>query len=97
MEQVMHHIQLPDQLYENVQRRAAESGFASVDDYVADVLTGDLQSDTPNLDYFFTPARVAKIQAADAQIDAGNCYSSTQADAELAKRREQWVRRNSEQ
>jgi hypothetical protein len=88
----MHHIQLSDQLYETVQRRAAEAGFASVDDYVADVLTGDLQADTPDLDYYFTPARLARIQEADAQIDAGNCHSPEQIDAELAKTREQWLR-----
>ena len=77
-------------LYKEAQRRAAEAGFASVDEYVADVVSHDLVEDvgagTPNLDHLFTPERLAHIDEAEAQIKAGNYFTSEQADAELAKR-----------
>jgi hypothetical protein len=81
-----------------VQRRAAELGFPTVDEYVADVLTRDLADEscgeTPNLDHFFTPERLAHIDKAEADIKAGNFYTAEQADAELAKHRAEWIRKN---
>jgi hypothetical protein len=65
----MHKIQLNDQLYQEAQRRAAEAGFDSVDEYVADILQQDIE-ETENLDdffTFFTPARLAHIDRAAAQ------------------------------
>jgi hypothetical protein len=67
----MHQIQLNDQLYQEVERRASASGFVTVDEYVADVLQHDLHDETENLDYLFTPERLAHINRAVAQIDAG--------------------------
>ena len=67
----MHHIQLNDELFQEAERRAAASGFVSVDDYVADVLQHDLFEGTENLDSLFTPERLAHIDRAAAQIDAG--------------------------
>ena len=90
----MHQIQLSDQLYQVAQRRAAEAGFGSVDDYVADVLQHDLV-DTDNFDHLFTPERLAHIDRAAAEIDAGKGLMLEQADAELAKRRAEWLRQNS--
>lgn len=43
----MHHIHLSDQLYQQAQRRATESGFPSVDEYIADVVQHDLMTDAP--------------------------------------------------
>ncbi len=67
----MHHIQLNDDLYQEAERRASAAGFVSVDDYVADVLQHDLLEDTENLDSLFTPERLAHIDRAVTQIDAG--------------------------
>ena len=50
---------------------ASASGFVTVDDYVADVLQNDLHEETENLEYLFTPDRLAHIESAAAQIDAG--------------------------
>lgn len=61
----MHVIQLNDQLYQDAKRRAAEAGFGSVDEYVADILQQDLE-ETENLDHFFTPQRLAQIDRAAA-------------------------------
>lgn len=67
----MHHIQLNDDLYQEAEHRASAAGFVSVDDYVADVLQHDLLEDTENLDSLFTPERLAHIDRAVTQIDAG--------------------------
>ena len=45
----MHQVQLSDQVYDQVKRRAEEAGFKSVDEYVADVLVNDAQ-ETEDLD-----------------------------------------------
>jgi hypothetical protein len=88
----MHHIQLDSQLYQEAQRRAAETGFESVDEYVADVLRHDLE-DGESLDHLFTPERLAHIDRAAAQIDAGLGLTVEQVNAELSKRRDEWLRR----
>ena len=67
----MHQVHLNDELYQEAQRRASASGFVTVDRYVADVLQRDLQEETENLDYLFGPERLAHIDRAAAQIDAG--------------------------
>jgi hypothetical protein len=90
----MHQVNLNDQLYQDVQRRAAEAGFTNVDDYVADVLSHDLNEETPNLDHFFTPERMAQIDQSLASAAAGNVYTSEQVDQELAKRRDEWLRQH---
>lgn len=87
----MHHVQLDSQLYQEAQRRAAEAGFDSVDEYVADVLRHDLE-DGENLDHLFTPERLAHIDRAAAQIDAGLGIPAEQVRAHLAKRRDEWLR-----
>ncbi len=88
----MHQINLNDRLYQDVQRRAAKAGFASVDEYVADLLQGDLEDE--NLDRFFTPERLAHIDRAAASIAEGHGLTMEQVDEELAKRREEWLRQN---
>lgn len=87
----MHHVQLDGQLYQEAQRRATEAGFESVDEYVADVLRQDL-GDGENLDHLFTPERLAHIDRAAAQIDAGLGIPAAQVRAQLAKRRDEWLR-----
>ena len=67
----MQQIQLDDQLYQEAERRASAAGFVTVDEYVADVLQHDVHEETENLDYLFTPERLAQIDRAAAQIDAG--------------------------
>jgi hypothetical protein len=83
----MHQIQLSDQLYQEAQRRAAEAGFGSVDEYVADMLQHDLE-ETENLDHFFTPERLAHIDRAAAQIDAGLGIPSEQVGEHFRQKRD---------
>jgi len=87
----MHQIQLDDQLFQAAQRRAAAAGFAGVDEYVADVLQHELD-DAENLVRFFTPERLAVIDRAAAEIAAGQGLTTEQVDAELARRRDEWLR-----
>ena len=87
----MHHVQLDSQLYQQAQRRATEAGFKSVDEYVADLLRLDLE-DGEKLDHLFTPERLAHIDRAAAQIDAGLGIPAEQVREHLAKRRDEWLR-----
>ncbi len=88
----MQQVNLTDQLYQESKRRAAEAGFASVDDYIADVLSNDFQLATEDLDHFFTPERLALVDQAAADVAAGNSYTAEQAKEALARSREAWQR-----
>ena len=90
----MQQVQLSDQLYKDVQRRAAQAGFSSVDQYIAEVLSRDPFEGLDDFDHLFTPERLAHIDKAAAQIDAGQFYTPGQADAELAKRRDEWLQKH---
>lgn len=83
----MHQIQLDDLLYQEAQRRAAEGGFGSVDEYVADRLRHDFE-ETENLDRFFTPERLAHIDRADAEIDAGQGIPAAQVREHFRQKRD---------
>jgi len=55
----MHQVQLADNLYQEAQLRARIAGFATVDEYVADVLAADLHTD--DLAHLFTRERLADL------------------------------------
>ncbi len=67
----MRQVHLNDRLYQEAQRGAEASGFSSVDEYVADVLSHDFQLDDENLDQFFTPERLALIDPSAADEEKG--------------------------
>jgi len=90
----MHQVHLSDQLYQQAQRRAAEGGFGTVDDYIVDLLKQDLEA-PDDFDRLFTPERLAHIERSAAEIDNGHGLTLDQLDAELGKRREAWRRQNS--
>ena len=87
----MHQVQLEltDQLYNQVMRRAAESGFESIEEYAVGVITDDLADDTENLDHLFTPERLAHIDKAIAQVKAAEFMTSDQVRAHFRKRFEE--------
>jgi hypothetical protein len=89
----MPQITLDDQLYQKAQLRAEEAGFASVDDYVADVLVHDFDTDTPNLDHLFTPERMALIDKGIAEIEAGHFFTFEESQREIEKVKEEWRRK----
>lgn len=83
----MHEIQLDDQLFQEAQRRAAEAGFGSVDEYVADRLRHDFDQ-TADLDHFFTSERLAHIEQAAAQVDAGLGIPSEEVRQHFRRKRD---------
>ena len=83
----MRYIQLNGQLYQEAQRRAAECGFASVDDYVTSMLQADVE-ETENLDHLFTPERLAHIDRASAQIDAGQGITAAEVREHFRPKRD---------
>ncbi|HEY3330672.1 MAG TPA: hypothetical protein VGK19_11660 [Capsulimonadaceae bacterium] len=90
----MYQVQLTDQVYDQAKRRAAEAGFDSVDEYVADLLSDDF-SESPNLDHLFTPERLAHIDDVVARVNAGEkTLTMDEFDANLAEFRANWIRRN---
>jgi len=90
----MHQVNLDDHAYQTAQRRAAAAGFASVDEFLTDLLVNGNDVETPDIDHLFTPERMAIIYRADAQVEAGDFYTSEEAKEELAKRREEWLSKN---
>jgi PHD/YefM family antitoxin component YafN of YafNO toxin-antitoxin module len=84
----MHQVHLTDQVYLQAQRRAAEAGFDSVDDYIADMLRQDLQEQPENLDHFFTPERLAHIDRAGAQIKAGESFTTEEVREHFNQKRD---------
>ena len=89
----MPQVQLDEQVFKVAQRRAADAGYSSVDEYIADFVVHDT-GDVDNIDHLFTPERLAHIDKAEADIKAGKFYTTEQADKELAERRAAWLRTN---
>ena len=67
----MQQVQLNDRLYSEAQRRPAKAGFPTVDEYVAEVLTQDLADEAEDLNYLFTPDRIAELDQISAEVKAG--------------------------
>jgi hypothetical protein len=91
----MHQVQLNDQLYREAQRRASEAGYATVDDYVADVVSHDLVEDdgqdTPDLDHLFTPPVVAELEQIAARAKAGGkTYTSEEVREHFRAKSDAW-------
>jgi hypothetical protein len=89
----MRQIQLPDRLYNQVKRRAADAGFSSVDDYVAEIVERGDQSEAPNFDHVFTPERIARLEQISAEIKAGaKTYTAAQVQRHFERKRKQWLK-----
>ncbi len=94
----MQSVQLNDELYGQAARCAQAVGFASVDDYVADLIAEDVSNDdtaAENLDHLFTPERLAdftperlaRIDAAAANFRAGGkTYTADEVREHFRKR-----------
>jgi hypothetical protein len=90
----MHQVELADELYQQAERRATESGYASVDEYIAEVLAQEFMDPPADFDQFFTPERLALIDKEFAKVKAGDFLTAEESDAELARRRAEWLRKN---
>lgn len=87
-------LNLSDEVYEQVKRRAAQAGFASIDAYVADVLSGDEPGVDEALDHLFTTERLAHIDKAIATVNAGGpTHTMDEVRENLASNRADWIRK----
>ena len=83
----MYEIRLNENLYHQASQRAVDLGFSGVDDYVADMVRSDL-AETENFDHLFTPERMAQIEKARRQVDAGQVYTSEEVWSYLERKRD---------
>lgn len=79
-------ISIDDRLYAAVSRRAEELGFLSIDGYVADLLRQDLVELPEDLNSLFTPERLAMIDEALAEIDAGKGIPAEEVRKQLRRK-----------
>jgi len=85
------HLQLTDLLYAEAQRRAFESGFASLDEYIVDIVSGELGQETENLDHRFTPKVVSHLKQIQEEISAGaTTYTESEIDEHFKERARAW-------
>jgi len=83
-------VTIPDQLYSEAKRSAAAGGFGSMDAYVADLISHDIQPESDNDDHFFTAEVVAEIHEAAAAARTGDNVSLDQFRAEAKIRNAAW-------
>jgi hypothetical protein len=87
----MPQVQLNDQIFDAARRRAADGGYASVNEYIADVVTHDL-SDAETFHHVFTPERLAELEKISAEIKAGGkTYSIDEVREHFATKRNAWL------
>ena len=81
-------IQIANPLYEQARDRAANAGFASVDEYVVEMLR-EAMGGEKNCEYLFTPARIAALDQIVKKMEAGGpTFTQEQIDAHFKARRE---------
>ena len=92
----MPQVQLTDRAFQAARAQAEASGFGSVDEYVEDVLLDEAGDAGGEFDAarFFTPERLAELDRAMEDVRAGRVLTLEQVDAELARRREAWLKAN---
>lgn len=85
----MRQISIDDQVYAEVSRRATAAGFSNVDAYVNDILRDyAFDEETEDLSGFFTPERIAEIDRAAAQADAGQVRTIAEVREHLRRKLE---------
>lgn len=88
----MPQVQLDAKVFEVAQRRAADEGYASVDDYISDVVVQDSSNKAENFDFLFTPERIAKLKQVSDEVKAGGkTYSIEEVRHHLEEQRKTWL------
>ena len=90
----MPHVELNEQLFRTAQRRASDTGFGTVEDYIADMVMHDVGDGDIDVTRLFTADRLAQIDEALAQARAGHVLTAEQSAAELARLRAEWIKVN---
>ena len=92
----MPQIELTKQIFEAARRRAADVGFSSVDEYIADVLVHELGEDTDNFDRLFTPERTAQLEKNSSEIKAGGkTFTMQEVEEHFENKRKAWLANHS--
>jgi len=87
----MPEVRLDDQVFKVAQRRASEAGFASVEEYIANVVTQDVADDRENFDHLFTPQVVSELEQISAAAKAGGkTYTSEEVREHFRKKSDAW-------
>jgi hypothetical protein len=87
-------VELDEKVYTLAQRRATDAGYASVDEFVAEVLTAKINEDS-HYDHLFTPERIAELERISAEIKAGGkTYTREELDAHFQKKRDEWQKKH---
>jgi PHD/YefM family antitoxin component YafN of YafNO toxin-antitoxin module len=88
----MAQIQLRDDLYKTVQRRAHAAGFASVDDFVSEQLEVELSLEREDFDPRFTPPVLEHLDRLSNESKAGKTISSEDVRQHISNVRAQWLK-----
>ncbi len=83
-------VTIPDQLYSGAQRAVAASGFDSIDSYLTDLISHDVQPGTDNHDCVFTGEVAADLHVAAAAARTGKNVSIDEFRAEAKLKNEAW-------
>lgn len=68
-----------------------EAGFASLDDYIVDVVSEDVAQETDDQDYRFTPKVMTHLNQIQEEIKSGaKTYAEEELDNHLQERARQW-------
>ena len=84
-------VNLSDDAYRAAVAQSVAGGFASVSEYLTDVILDDPDGPTPDLEHLFTPERMARIARGEADVAAGRTYTSAEVAQHFAKRRAERV------
>lgn len=88
----MPEVRLDDQVFKVAQRRAADAGYSSVDEYIADVVIHDRGDESDNFDHLFTPERLAELDKISAEIKAGGkTYTVAEVREHFERKRKAWL------
>jgi hypothetical protein len=94
----MPQVELDDQVFKAAQRRAADGGYSTVGEYIADMVVHDMVDEdlaaTPDLDHLFTPERIGEIDKAAAEIDGGKFFTAEQVREHFKQKRAAWAQKN---
>lgn len=67
----MSNVKLNEKLFKAAVRRAADGGYANVEEYVADVISKDIAEDSEKYEHLFTAELLARLERITGEIKAG--------------------------
>jgi hypothetical protein len=88
----MPEVRLDDQVFKVAQRRAADAGYSSVDEYIANVVIHDHSEESDTFDHIFTAERLTELENISAEINAGGkTYTVDEVRAHFENKRKAWL------